>query len=161
MAAAFGAVTEYTGMLGRLITPVINWAKGPVRLILVTMLTSMGLNIVTADYNVSIVLTGRMFRQEYIKARLQPYVLSTAMADSGNMFSNVIPWNVHGVIFAAAVGMGVAVWAPYTFSSYLTPLVTFAIAVLAFRKQWLPETEDAVEVYGQEIAEVPDTAQLA
>jgi hypothetical protein len=38
-AAAFGAVTEYTGMLGRLIAPVINWAKRPALLILVTMLT--------------------------------------------------------------------------------------------------------------------------
>lgn len=161
MAAAFGAVTEYTGMLGRLITPVINWAKGAVRLILVTMLTSIGLNIVTADYNVSIVLAGRMFRQEYIRARLPPHVLSTAMADSGNTFSNVIPWNVHGVMFAAAVGMGAAAWAPYTFSGYLTPIVTFIIAMLVFRKQQIPEAEDAAAVYGQEITEVPDTAQLA
>ncbi len=161
MAAAFGAVTEYTGMLGRLISPVIKWAKGPVRLILVTMLTSIGLNIVTADYNVSIVLTGRMFRKEYINTRLKPQVLTTAIADSGNIFSWVIPWNVHGVLLAALLGVSAAEWAPFTFICYITPVVTFVMALLVFRKQYLPESEDAVEAYGEAIIEVPETAQLA
>ena len=161
MAAAFGAVTEYTGMLERLITPVISWAKGPAKLILTTMLTSIGLNIVTADYNVSIVLTGKLFRQEYINTRLKPTILTTAMADSGNMFSNVIPWNVHGVLFAAMVGTSVLTWAPYAFTGYLTPVVTYLIAHLFFRNERIPEAQDATEIYGAEPTDLPQTAPLA
>jgi len=161
VAAGFGAVADYTGMLQRVITPVINWAKGPVKLILVTMLTSMGLNVVTADPFVSIVLSARMFRQQYIKERLKPVVLSTAMADSGNIFSNIVPWNVHGAIFTATLGMSAAVWAPFTFTAYLTPLVTFVIAMITFRKDRLPDTEDAAQVYGEEPSELPESTQLA
>jgi len=161
VAASFGAVADYTGMLQRVMTPVINWAKGPVKLILVTMLTSMGLNVVTADPFVSIVLSARMFRQQYIKERLKPVVLSTAMADSGNIFSNIVPWNVHGAIFAATLGMGTAIWAPFTFTAYLTPIVTFVIANLYFRKDRLPEGEDAAQVYGEEPSELPEPADLA
>jgi len=161
VAASFGAVADYTGMLQRVMTPVINWAKGPVKLILVTMLTSMGLNIVTADPFVSIVLSARMFRQQYIKERLKPVALSAAMADSGNIFSNIIPWNVHGAIFAATLGLGTAIWAPFTFTAYLTPVVTFVIASIVFRKQRLPEDEDAAEVYGEEPSELPEPADLA
>ncbi len=161
VAAGFGAVADYTGMLQRVITPIINWAKGPVKLILVTMLTSMGLNIVTADPFVSIVLSARMFRQEYIKERLKPVALSTAMADSGNIFSNIVPWNVHGAIFTATLGMSAAIWAPYTFTAYLTPLVTFVIAMITFRKDRLPDTEDAAQVYGEEPSELPESTQLA
>jgi len=161
VAAGFGAVADYTGMLQRVMTPVINWAKGPVKLILVTMLTSMGLNVVTADPFVSIVLSSRMFRQQYIKERLKPVVLSTALADSGNIFSNVIPWNVHGAIFAATLGISTVTWAPYTFTGYLTPLVTFVIANLYFRKDRLSDTEDAAQVYGEEPTELPEAEQLA
>ncbi len=161
VAASFGAVADYTGMLQRVMTPIINWAKGPVKLILMTMLTSMGLNIVTADPFVSIVLSARMFRQQYIKERLKPVTLSAALADSGNIFSNVIPWNVHGALFAATLGLGTAIWAPFTFTAYLTPVVTFVIANIVFRKQQLPEDEDAAEIYGQEPSELPEPADLA
>ena len=163
VAASFGAVTDYTGMLQRVMTPVINWAKGPVKLILVTMLTSMGLNVVTADPFVSIVLSARMFREQYMKERLKPVVQSTAMADSGNIFSNIVPWNVHGAIFAATLGLGTAVWAPFTFTAYLTPIVTFVMAVITFRKQRLLKGEDAAQVYGAEPSdnELPKSWELA
>ena len=163
VAASFGAVTDYTGMLQRVMTPIINWAKGPVKLILVTMLTSMGLNVVTADPFVSIVLSARMFREQFMKERLKPVVQSTAMADSGNIFSNIVPWNVHGAIFAATLGLGTAVWAPFTFTAYLTPIVSIVIAYMTFRKQRLPEGEDVAQVYGEEPDdnELPETWELA
>jgi NhaC family Na+:H+ antiporter len=163
VAASFGAVADYTGILQRVMTPVINWAKGPVKLILVTMLTSMGLNVVTADPFVSIVLSARMFREQYMKERLKPVVLSTAMADSGNIFSNIVPWNVHGAIFAATLGLGTAVWAPYTFTAFLTPIVTFVIVVITFRKQRLPDGKDPAQVYGAETSddELPESWELA
>jgi len=164
VAAGFGAVADYTGMLQRVITPLINWARGPVRLILVTMLTSMGLNVVTADPFVSIVLSARMFRQEYIKERLKPVVLSTAMADSGNIFSNIVPWNVHGAIFTATLGMSAAIWAPYTFTAYLTPLVTFVMVYAYYiRKDRISDDEDAEQVYGKELSdnELPEVNDLA
>ena len=163
VAASFGAVTDYTGMLQRVMTPIINWAKGPVKLILVTMLTSMGLNVITADPFVSIVLSARMFREQFMKERLKPVVQSTAMADSGNIFSNIVPWNVHGAIFAATLGLGTAVWAPFTFTAYLTPLVTFVIVLITFRKQRLSEGQDVAQVYGEEPDDnqLPETWELA
>ncbi len=164
VAASFGAVADYTGMLQRVMTPIINWAKGPVKLILVTMLTSMGLNVVTADPFVSIVLSARMFREQYMKERLKPVVQSTAMADSGNIFSNIVPWNVHGALFAATLGLGTAIWAPFTFTAYLTPIVTFVMVyVYSLRKDRLSDNEDAAQVYGQEPSdtELPESQQLA
>ncbi len=162
VAASFGAVADYTGMLQRVINPVINWARGPVKLILTTMLTSVGLNSVTADPYVSIVLTGQMFRQQYIKARLKPVLLSMSIADSGSIASNIIPWNVHGALFAATLGLGAIAWAPYTFTAYLTPLVTLVMVYLHYlRKDRLADDEDAEQVYGAEPTELPESTQLA
>jgi NhaC family Na+:H+ antiporter len=155
MAASFGAVADYTGMLARVITPIINWTRGPATLILATMLTAIGLNTVAADPYVSIVLSSRMFRKEYIKERLKPVTLSTAVADSGTMFSGIIPWNVNGALFAGTLGMATVAYAPYTFMAYLTPLISVAIGFLYFRKDDLPSGDDATAVYGDEPKELP------
>ncbi|MBP6469571.1 MAG: hypothetical protein KBE23_14095 [Chloroflexi bacterium] len=162
VAASFGAVMDYTGMLQQLITPIINWAKGSVKLILTTMLSSLGLNLVTADPYVSIVLSGQMFREPYIKARLKPNLLSMSIADSGSIFSNIIPWNVHGAIFAATLGLGTAVWAPYTFAAYLTPVVTIIMVYIYYlRKGHIADGVDAEQIYGTEPTTLPESTQLA
>ncbi|MEZ4769826.1 MAG: Na+/H+ antiporter NhaC family protein [Caldilineales bacterium] len=161
VAASFGAVADFTGMLRRIITPVINWTKGPATLILTTMLTSIGLNTVAADPYVSIVVTARMFRGQYIKERLKPVTLSTAIADSGTMVSGIIPWNVNGALFAGALGLGTAVFAPYTFMAYLTPLVTIVASFLYFRKDRLSGETDPTAVYGKEPKQLPEAKRLA
>ena len=161
-AASFGAVTGYTGMLQRIITPVINWTKGPASLILATMLTSIGMNLATADPYTSIVLTSKMFRQEYMKERLKPVLLTASMADSGTIVSHIIPWNLHGAIFAGTLGIATFQWAPYTFFAYLTPLVTYAMVYFHYmHKDQLSHGEDAEKVYGAEPTKLPASAQLA
>ena len=162
MAASFGAVAGYTGMLQRIITPVINRTKGPASLVLVTMLTSIGMNFATADPYTSVVLTGRMFRKEYMQERLKPVLLSASMADSGTIFSHIIPWNVHGALFAGTLGIATLSWAPYTFLAYLTPIVTFVMVYVHYmRKEQLASDEDAEKVYGDEPDQIPAPDDLA
>ena len=161
VAAAFGAVADKTGMLARVIQPVINWTKGPATLILATMLTSIGLNTVAADPYVSIVLVARMFRGEYIKERLKPVALSTGIADSGTIFSGLIPWNVNGALFAGTLGVAALAYAPYAFLLYLTPLITLVIGFLYFRKDSLPSEDDATDVYGKEPDQLPEPQRSA
>ena len=162
VAASFGAVAGYTGMLGRIISPVINWTKGPVSLVLVTMLTSIGLNMATADPYTSIVLAARMFRKEYMKERLKPVLLTSSVADSGTIFSHIVPWNVHGAIFAGTLGIATISWAPYTFFAYLTPIVTFVMVYFYYlHKEKLSDNEDADQVYGAEPTELPEAKLLA
>ena len=109
----------------------------------------------------SIVLSARMFRKEYVKERLKPVTLSTSIADSGTIFSAIVPWNVNGAFFAGALGIATMAYAPYAFLIYLTPLVTVAIGFLYFRKDRLPSDDDATAVYGEEPAELPEGTQLA
>lgn len=161
-AAAFGAVVGYTGMLQRIMAPVINWTKGPASLVLVTMLTCIGLNFATADPYSSIMLTSRMFRSQFAKERLKPVLLSTSIGDSGSIFSHIIPWNIHGAFYAGTLGIAATQWAPYTFFSYLTPIVTFLMVRAYFlRKDQLADSEDADQVYGAEPMDIPSAQDLA
>jgi hypothetical protein len=57
--------------------------------------------------------------------------------------------------------LGTFLRAPFTFSTYLTPIVTFVIAIITFHKDRLPADEDAEHIYGSEPTELPETEQLA
>ena len=161
-AAAFGAVVGFTGMLQRIITPVINWAKGPASLVLVTMLTTIGLNLATADPYSSIMLSSRMFRTEYAKKRLRPVMLSTAIGDSGTIMSHIIPWNIHGAFYTGTLGVAASLWVPFTFFAYLTPIVTFLMIRIYFlHKDQLADDEDADQVYGAEPTDLTAAQDLA
>jgi len=155
VAASFGAVAELTGMIQRVISPVINLAKKASALIAATSLTLIGLNLFAADLYVSIVLTARMYRDTYMKPQLEPVVLSTVIADSGTMISYIIPWNVHGTFVIGALGLGMA-YAPYAFLSYLSPLVTIFLAFVYLNRKTLSANEDTEAVYGVE----PEDANL-
>jgi len=162
VAAGFGAVVDHTGMLAKAISPVVKRATGKMKLVLITMLSSIGLNLVTADPYVSIVLASRMFREQYIKSRLNPVILSTSIADSGTILSNIIPWNVHGALFAATLGIGTLVWAPFAFTAYLTPVITLILAYVHYlRTERIAADADPDKVYGPEPAGLPEPAQLA
>lgn len=148
VAAAFGAVVDYVGILNRVITPVINWTKNVLSLIGVTMVSSISMNLVTADPYTSIELVGRTFRSEYQRERLPPVVLSSSIADSGTTVSHIIPWNIHGALFAGTLGIAAVEWAPYTFFAYVTPIVSFAIAAALSKKHRVPDDQDIDQIYG-------------
>jgi NhaC family Na+:H+ antiporter len=148
VAASFGAITEHSGMIQRVIAPVIQWAKTSTRLVFATMFSTSALNVLTADPYVSIVLVSRMYREGFMQQKLKPVALSTLIADSGSIISPIIPWNVHGAFIAGALGIGVLEYAPFAFFCYLTPLVTLVMAFLYFRKEKLSPATDAEQTYG-------------
>ena len=150
IAVAFAALVDHTGIINKIIAPIVNRVRKTSTLITATSLTSIGLNVLTADYNVSIVLTAKMFRDKYIRQRFKPVVLSTVIADSGTIISSIIPWNVHGVFFGSVLGVGVLALAPFAFLCYLSPLAVILASSRYFSKKKLPDDVDAKLLYGKE-----------
>jgi NhaC family Na+:H+ antiporter len=132
-ALAFGGVVEKAGVLDRLITPIIRKAKSDGAL--VTSLTSsiVATNVITADQYIAIVLPGRMFKNAFAERGLAPVVLSRAVGDTATPTSALIPWNSCGAYMAATLGVATWSYAPYAVFSYVSPLVTIALAYAGFR----------------------------
>lgn len=150
IASSFGAIVDYTGMIQRIIEPVIKLAKSASALIAASVLTVFGLNALAADPYVSIVLTAQMYRGAFISKKLKPVALSTAIADGGSIASPIIPWNVHGAFVGGALGVSVLAFAPYAFLCYLQPLVTIVLAYVTLNKETLATEADAETIYGEE-----------
>jgi len=136
-AMAFGGVMEYTGLLARLIQPLLKWAQGDRRLLVATGLTSIGINLIAGDQYMAIVLPGRMFRNSFEERNLAPETLSRQIEDTGTITSPLIPWNSCGAYMSATLGIATAAYLPFCFFNLINVLVSFAYALLGFKIKYI------------------------
>jgi NhaC family Na+:H+ antiporter len=132
-AFAFGGVAEKTGVLERLILPIVAAARTTGRLIASVVVAVLGAGIATADQYLSIVLPGRMFKPSFAARGLGPTVLSRSVGASGTPTSALIPWNSCGAYLAATLGVATLSYAPYAIFGMASPLLTIAAGYLGFR----------------------------
>lgn len=123
-AMTFGAVMEKTGMLGRIAESILSAVRGTGSLILATLSTSIGMNILASDQYIAIVLPGRMFRAEFARRGLAPQNLSRCLEDAGTMTSALVPWNTCGAFMAQTLGVATFAYAPYAFLNLLNPVIS-------------------------------------
>ncbi len=123
-AMMFGSAMEKTGMLMVITKKILGAARSTGTLILATLGTAFGMNIVAGDQYISIVIPGRMYRAEYEKRGLDPKNLSRALEDSGTLTSALIPWNTCGAFMAATLGVPTLYYLPFAFFNYMNPVIS-------------------------------------
>ena len=123
-AMMFGAAMEKTGILAAITKMILGAARSTGSLILATLCTALGLNIIAGDQYISIVVPGRMYRAEFEKRGLHPKNLSRALEDSGTLTSALIPWNTCGAFMAATLGVPTLYYLPFAFFNYTNPVIS-------------------------------------
>lgn len=145
-AMTFGAVMETTGLLQKLIRGILKLVKTTGSLILSTVLTGFGTNVLTADQYMAIVLPGRMFRKAYQDHDLDPRVLSRSLESSGTVTSALIPWNTCGAYMFSVLGVYPLAYAPFAFFLLLVPALTIAYGYTNFKIIRLSDSENTVKI---------------
>lgn len=132
-AMSFGAAMEVTGLLHKLIKTVIGVAKSTGALIGSVLATCIGMNIITADQYISIVLPGRMYKAEFKRRGLDAKNLSRTLEDSATITSPLIPWNTCGAYMAGTLGVATGAYWIYCYFNLITPFVSFIYALFNFK----------------------------
>jgi Na+:H+ antiporter, NhaC family len=132
-AVTFGAVMEQVGMLQRVLGAIMGSVRGVTGLIITTVFTCIGANVMTADQYISIILPGRMFKLEYARYGLASQNLSRTLEDSATLTSPLVPWNTCGAYMAGTLGVATFSYLPYAFFNLLGPVICIAYAVTHFR----------------------------
>lgn len=149
-AMAFGGVMEFTGLLARLIDPLVDKTKSAGALLVTVGLTAIGVNIVAGDQYMAIVLPGRMFRAEVKKRGIAPQVLSRQIEDTATITSALVPWNSCGAYMSATLGVSTFAYFPFAFFNLVNPIISFIYDIVGFQIIPLdpekPEVEPAEEV---------------
>lgn len=144
-ALTLGGILEKTGMLEAIANSLLAFAKGTFGLVFVTIFSCIFTNLVTGEQYLSLVLPGRMYKDEYRKRGLHPKNLSRALEDSGTLTSALIPWNTCGAYMWVTLGVHPFAYLPFAFLNLINPLVSLFYAATGITMEKLPpeEVEDS------------------
>ena len=132
-ALIFGAVMEKIGLLAIFVQGILKAAKSTGSLITSTIATAFGTNLVTADQYISIVMPGRMFKEEYERRGLDNVNLSRALEDGGTITSPLIPWNTCGAYMAGVLLVSPLDYWQFAFFNLINPLLAITFAHLGIK----------------------------
>jgi len=140
-ALVFGAIVEKVGLLVKLVKGALSLAKSSGSLVLTTILTCIGINIIAMDQYIAIVLPGRMYKFEFERRGLAPKNLSRVLEDSATITSPLIPWNTCGVYMAGTLGVATFAYLPYCFFNIINPIISAIYGFTGFKVVPLDKTE--------------------
>lgn len=132
-AMSFGGVMTGSGMLAALTNSFVRWIRRPRVVVSATVGGGLFFNMATADQYISIILTGRLFRDLYRRLGLEERLLSRAVEDSATVTSVLIPWNSCGMTQATVLGVATFTYLPYCVFNYLSPLFSILVALLGYK----------------------------
>lgn len=142
-AMMFGASMEKTGFLELIAVKILSFAQSTGSLILSTLATCIGLNIIASDQYIAIVLPGRMYRAEFLNRGLHPKNLSRTLEDSGTLTSPLVPWNTCGAYMAGTLGVPTSAYFMFCFFNLLNPVIAAIYGFTGFTIQKLEDDPDS------------------
>lgn len=132
-ALMFGSVMEHFGMLKKFVDAILSSVKSVGGLIASTVTTCIGANLVTADQYISIVMPGRMYKEEYKRRNLDPLVLSRTLEDSGTLTSPLIPWNTCGAFMFGVLALSNYEYIFYCFFNFINPILAIIYGYTGYK----------------------------
>jgi NhaC family Na+:H+ antiporter len=144
-ALTYGAVLETTGLLSRVVESLLSFVDTTGSLIVTTIATCIGINIITADQYIAIVLTGRMYRTEFARRNLAPQNLSRTLEDAGTITSPLVPWNTCGAYMSASLGVATFAYLPFCFFNLINPIVAIIYGIFNIKIIKLDESILTIE----------------
>lgn len=134
VAGVFSGVMEKTGMMTQVISRLVAGVRRPLALVGSTMAISTAVALVAGNQALPIIVTGRMLRPVFEREGLSPELLSRSLADSGTVLSGVIPWNLMGILAAAALGVPVRTFLPFALWALVLPFISLAYTAVEERR---------------------------
>jgi NhaC family Na+:H+ antiporter len=140
-ALSFGAAMEKAGILERLVRGLVKMAHSVGSLVATTLATCIGVNALAADQYMAIVVTGRMFKDEYRRRGLHEKNLARVLEDAGTITSPLVPWNTCGAYMAATLGVPTLAYLPFCFFNLVNPFVSALYGYTGFTMERLEDVD--------------------
>lgn len=134
IAMMFGGIAEETGILEAIVKKFLHKVKSMVGLVISTILTCFFTNATMPEQYISIVVPGRMFKNEYMDRKIDPRLLSSTLESGGTVTSAMIPWNTCGTYMSTVLGVSTVHYLPFLFFNLLMPLVQVIIVAIDSKK---------------------------
>lgn len=134
IAMMFGGIAEETGILEAIVKKFLHRVQSVVGLVISTILTCLFTNATMPEQYISIVVPGRMFKNEYKDRKIDPRLLSSTLESGGTVTSAMIPWNTCGTYMSTVLGVSTVHYLPFLFFNLLMPLIQVIIVAIDSKK---------------------------
>ncbi len=143
----FGGIMHSSGMLSAIAESILRIAKGTGGLITATGFTAVLVNLICGEQYLSILLTGRMYKDEFKERGLAPQNLSRTLEDFGTITSPLIPWTTCAVAMSTYLGVATLDYLPYCFLNLVNPFVAIVFGFTGFTIKKISEVakEDIID----------------
>lgn len=132
-AMCFGGALIGSGMLGSITNAFKRFVRRPASVVAATAGTGIFLNIATADQYLSVIMTGKLFRELYEEEGYENRLLSRTVEDSATVTSVLIPWNTCGMAQATVLGVSTWIYFPYCFFNLVSPVMSVIVAATGYK----------------------------
>ncbi|WP_210608634.1 Na+/H+ antiporter NhaC [Priestia flexa] len=122
IALALGGLMRELGVVQALIEGLAKQVRRSGDVVLSTILSSIGVNVITGEQYLSILLPGQTFKPLYVKWNLKEKNLSRTLEDGGTVINPLIPWGVSGAFISQTLGVPVVEYLPFAFFCLLCPI---------------------------------------
>ncbi|MBQ0022947.1 MAG: sodium:proton antiporter [Prevotellaceae bacterium] len=140
-AMCFGGSMVASKMLQSLTAVVISFIRNTFGLVASTVCTGLGMNLVTSDQYISIIISASMYKDVYKKNGYAPELLSRSTEDSATVTSVLIPWNTCGMTQATVLGVPTLTYLPYCFFNIISPIMSCLVAAIGYKIRRIKTTK--------------------
>jgi NhaC family Na+:H+ antiporter len=123
---ALGGIMNHTGMLHSIVLKLSRLLNSAGNTTITVIMTSIFINIVTANQYLAVILPGQMYEECYRNQKLKLKNLTRTLEAGGTLTAPLIPWNSSGLFVYATLGVPVLQYAPFAFFCWLMPIVVVA-----------------------------------
>jgi len=123
VAMCFGGIMDGSGMLATMAESLLKLAKSTGMLVVVTLLSCILTNMLTADQYLALIIPGRMYKRAFEDRRLKTRLLARTIEGGGTMTSALVPWNTCGATMSRFTGVPTVEYLPYAFMNWSSPIV--------------------------------------
>ena len=132
-AMCFGGVMTGSGMLRSLTAVFLRVVRRAFSAVAATVGAGLFFNLCTADQYISIILSGRLFRDLYAERGLEERLLSRSVEDSATVCSVLVPWNSCGMTQATVLGVATFTYLPYCIFNIVSPCMSLLVAAVGWK----------------------------
>lgn len=113
LALSLGGLLIKTHVIDIILKQMESSLNTPVKLIVATSLTAIGVNILIGEQYLSIILPGEAYKGSFKKQNIPLTYLSRTLCDAGSTINPLVPWGVSAVFISSALGVATLEYLPF------------------------------------------------
>lgn len=133
LALALGGLLVELNIIKTIISRITSFVSTKGKLILMTALSSMGINLLLGEQYLSIILPGEAFKSQYDAIDIERKEMSRILANAGAAVNALIPWGVSGVFITGTLGVSTLEYLPFAIFCIVAPILNILYGFMSRR----------------------------